>query len=91
MKDIFNDFNHLAIPTANLNGTSKNQLVQNLCKAKGKIEEAREALSEVCPHMRDYSDNDTYQKARHEHNKRQEILENLSDELYGLAIRINDK
>jgi hypothetical protein len=45
---------NLMIPTVHLNGTSRNELQNQLFNARKAIRTAIEALSAACPHDRDY-------------------------------------
>jgi hypothetical protein len=45
---------NLIIPTVHMNGTSRNELQEQLLNARKAIRTAIEALSAACPHDRDY-------------------------------------
>jgi len=44
----------LLMPVIHLNGTSKERLIEALCEASNKLNDAYEALKETAPNGRDY-------------------------------------
>jgi hypothetical protein len=54
------DFNNLttqrrlAIPTVHMNGTNKDELIDQLCTAGSAIQNAMKAMEAACPNGRDY-------------------------------------
>jgi len=62
----------MMIPTIHLNGTSKEELCEQIRNAGSALHDAIEALSKAAPHGRDYypQGDDAFRKAQEEHNSR---------------------
>lgn len=72
----------LALPTIHLNGTSADNLKEGWERAYSAIGEAKRALQETVPNMRDYAN---FEKARNEHFERLQKLESVRQELVALC------
>lgn len=73
----------LAVPTIHLNGTSQQELENQLREAASAVAKAVEKLCQAAPHGRDYyvQEPDGFQQARAEHRARVERLESVGQEL----------
>lgn len=73
----------LVIPQVNLNGTSKNQLLEQYKKSIIALRNAHDALCNASPHGRDYQtmSPETYRIARMQHTNRTERLSTVTNEL----------
>ncbi len=79
----------IQVPFINLNGTSRNSLLEENLKARQAITDAHEALSEAGPHPRDYQGRDReFQTARRQHLARLEKLDGVGKELDAIAEHI---
>jgi hypothetical protein len=85
----------LQIPTIHLNGTSKKELLDDLCNAYKKLSDAIVALRVTCPHSRDYyvqKDGELkYREARIEFIERENKLQEVMNEISTIAERIQDQ
>lgn len=84
----------LRVPTVHLNGTSRDELLDNLRKAWRAVHDAGEAVRKTCPHDRDYytqSDPDAGKIARAQHIERMRKLDGIKDELKAIAIAIQEQ
>ena len=80
----------IAVPFININGTSKNSLLEENRKARHAISDAHEALSEAGPHPRDYQGQEAaYQLARRQHVARLDDLVRIGKELDAIAEHID--
>ena len=76
-------------PTININGTSKDDLIDPRIKAMGLLRDAIEALKQVTPNGRDYPGDDARCAAdREEHYRRINAMNAIHDAIYEEAIRI---
>lgn len=73
----------LAIPTVHLNGTSRDGLLEPICKATDAIHDAIAAVAETAPNARDYyvQGPDAFQVARKQHECRMHKLADVIREL----------
>lgn len=73
----------LAVPTVHLNGTSKDQLLAQLCDAGDALRSAITALANASPNARDYypQGNSACRLAADQHASRMQRLESVLDEL----------
>jgi phosphopantetheinyl transferase (holo-ACP synthase) len=79
----------LATPLLNLNGSSAENLLEQLSDACSAVGAAREALAKATPHGRDYQLNQSdYQLARKQHEARQIALQAVAEELEAIAISV---
>jgi hypothetical protein len=78
-------------PTVHLNGTSKDELLRQLCDAHAAIAEAMRAMSECAPNGRDYYPQgaDALSRATAEHRGRVERLADVQRELMDIAEHID--
>lgn len=77
----------MMVPTVHLNGTSREELLQQAMAATDKILEAMEVLSCAMPHGRDYYPQgpDALSRAQAEHKSRIERLDSVLSETRDLA------
>jgi hypothetical protein len=76
----------ITLPTLNLNGTSKQELLAQIREAYDKTQAAIQALHQMFPHGRDYQIGPgEYQVARREHCERIEAFEKVLGDLTVLA------
>jgi hypothetical protein len=69
-------------PIANLNGTSREELIMVRVKAYNALRDAMKAMQELSPHMRDYLGNqETGQADRNIHIARFSALDAISNDL----------
>lgn len=80
----------LKVPSVHLNGTSKQELLNQYRNAYHDIATAIRTLQQACPHGRDYylQPAGSYEQARIEHVKRLARLESVQDELEAIAIEL---
>lgn len=79
----------LEAPIANLNGTGRKFLFENLLTAYEAVGAAILALSNTAPHGRDYPKGpDSYNVAREQHSRRIEALKQVQEELSAIAIKL---
>lgn len=80
------------LPIVHMNGTSKQQLIDNLYAASGAVYECRERLAAAAPNGRDYylvpglAD-----KAFAQHARRMKVLDELFAELQAEAIGVSEQ
>ena len=81
----------MMIPSIHLNGTSRDELVEQLIKAARSLRLAIEALGEATPNGRDYyvQGPSALHQARGEHRVRLGKLQDVYDELETLAEAIH--
>jgi len=81
------------VPVVNLNGESREALVNARTAARIVVMEAMKALAECAPHGRDYqtSTRERYEGARALYVKRFAFLDQLANELEDEAIAIQDQ
>jgi hypothetical protein len=79
-------------PTIHRNGTSRQELLDQVCKASAAIHDAMTALAGATPNGRDYyvQDPGAIKLALEEHDSRATRLQSVLDELQDLAIHISD-
>ncbi|WP_334147830.1 hypothetical protein [Hyphomicrobium sp.] len=79
-------------PTISLNGTSAADLIQMRLDAREALQNAREALGNVAPNMRDYIGNpDGFRRDREIHDARMMQIGQICDDLMAEAIAIQEK
>ena len=78
-------------PVVNLNGTSKDALVGQVCNVRSAIDNALKALALATPHGRDYqtASDGAYALAAAQHRDRVAALTVVSDDLLKIAIDID--
>ena len=81
----------LAIPTMHMNGTSRQELIDQLCTAGEALRLAIDALQSACPNGRDYypQGRDATQEALRQHANRLHNLTAVRAELYEIAEAIS--
>jgi len=79
-------------PTIHSNGTSRQELLDQVCNAGHAIQDAMTALAKATPNGRDYyvQDPGAIKIALEEHNSQATRLQSVLDELQELAIHISD-
>ncbi len=84
---------NLQSPHIHLNGTSKNELLDNLCDASCAMEDAIEALKPNVPNGRDYYPlgPEAMKLARNQHDDRLKRLHAIKSELDYLAEAVADQ
>jgi hypothetical protein len=77
----------LVLPTIHLNGTSKEELFNDLSNALYAIQLARECVQATAPHGRDYctKSGNALQQALAQHASRLRALQTVYDELQAIA------
>jgi hypothetical protein len=80
----------LILPTIHINGTSKEQLYEDLCNALYAVSAAREAVQAAAPNGRDYytQSGNALQQALAQHAERLRALQTVYDELEAIAEHI---
>lgn len=83
----------LRIPTVHLNGTSKNQLLEQLCSAIDAVHAAGRALANAAPNGRDYytQSGDAIREATQQHEERMTKLRSVADDLEQIALAVSDQ
>lgn len=73
----------MQLPMIHLNGTSKESLIEGLCKASNAIEEAYQALKQTAPNGRDYYPlgSEAIRVAESEHMDRLRRLDGVKEEI----------
>lgn len=79
-------------PTIHRNGTSKRELIDQLCSAGNAVDDAIRSLCDCAPNGRDYypQGNGAITKADAEHRARIQKLRDVHAELMDLAEHIDD-
>lgn len=78
-------------PIANLNGTSREELIMARVRVRDALHEAMKALQELNPHMRDYLGNlECYTADRAIHADRFKALDAMANDLMDEAISLRD-
>jgi hypothetical protein len=82
---------NLAIPTVHLNGTSADDLIEGLVKARHALNEAMKALMDAAPNGRDYyvQTPSTFSVAQDQHDKRVRAVVAICDDLGEIAQAID--
>lgn len=77
-------------PSIHMNGTSRDELVQQVCSAAEAVQNAMDALSKACPNGRDYypQGDRAIGKALSEHRDRMARLKSVHDELSEIGATI---
>ena len=77
-------------PTIHLNGTSKQELIDQLCDACNALNDAASAIANTRPNGRDYyvQDDRNFPKALEEHSRRINLLISVRNELMQIAEHI---
>jgi len=80
-------------PTIHRNGTSADDIQEQLQKAYRAVNEASKALSAAYPNARDYyvQGNEAFPKARREWDERQAKLKSVADDLLAIHIAIDEQ
>ena len=82
----------LVVPTIHLNGSGKANLLEALQTAAEAVHAARDAISETCPHGRDYyvqDDPKALNKACLQYTNQVMALEDIGAQLYAVWEAIN--
>ena len=81
----------MMLPTVHLNGTSKGELLQQLCDANSALSAALRALAEAAPNGRDYYPQgaDAIGKAITEHTARLQAIKNVQKEILAIAEHVD--
>jgi hypothetical protein len=78
-------------PIANLNGTSREELIMVRVKAYDALRDAMKAMQELSPHMRDYLGNqETWQADRNIHIARFSALDAMANDIMDEALSLQD-
>jgi hypothetical protein len=78
-------------PIANLNGTSREELIMVRVKAYNALRDAMKAMQELGPHMRDYlGNNETWQADRNIHIARFSALDAMANDIMDEALSLQD-
>lgn len=78
-------------PIANLNGTSREQLIDTRLAAVRALRDAMKAMQELSPHMRDYlGNNETWQADRTIHIARFSTLDAMANDLIDEALSLRE-
>jgi hypothetical protein len=78
-------------PIANLNGTSREELIMVRVKAYNALRDAMKAMQELSPHMRDYlGNNETWQADRNIHIARFSALDAMSNDIMDEALSLQE-
>jgi hypothetical protein len=78
-------------PIANLNGTSREELIMVRVKAYNALRDAMKAMQELSPHMRDYLGNqETWQADRNIHIARFSALDAMSNDIMDEALSLQE-
>jgi hypothetical protein len=78
-------------PIANLNGTSREELIMVRVKAYNALRDAMKAMQELSPHMRDYLGNqETWQADRNIHIARFSALDAMANDIMDEAQSLQD-
>ena len=78
-------------PIANLNGTSREELIMVRVKAYNALRDAMKAMQELSPHMRDYIGNqETWQADRNIHIARFSALDAMSNDIMDEALSLQE-
>lgn len=82
----------MTVPTIHLNGTTKEQLLEQIENAWAAVNAAIDALKQMAPHGRDYYPQgpDAITRARDQHLARMRKLQDVCDDLETLAQAIQD-
>jgi hypothetical protein len=83
----------VTVPTIHLNGTSKQSLIDALCEASNKLNDAYEAMKQTAPNGRDYYPQgpDALRAATDEHMDRLRRLDAVKTEIDQLAMAIDEQ
>ena len=81
------------IPRVHLNGTAKQDLLDQLKELDRALRNAEDALAKASPNARDYYviDADAFTKARDQHVRRARLIAGIRDEIMGIAVGIVDQ
>jgi hypothetical protein len=82
----------MQLPTIHLNGTSKGRLIEDLCEASNKLDDAYNALKQCAPNGRDYYPQgpDAMRQAEKEHLDRLGRLDAVKNEIDELTRAIDE-
>jgi len=83
----------ILVPTVHLNGTSKQELLDQVCNAIGALRDAGIALAKACPNARDYyvQVGNPINQAQEQHFDRMKKLGSIVLELETIADAIGDQ
>jgi len=81
------------VPSVHLNGTSGDELLEQVTEASTAVRAAIRALDRAAPNARDYyvQGDDAFERARAEHAARYAKLQDVAAELYAIAEDISDQ
>jgi hypothetical protein len=82
----------MQLPTIHHNGTSKERLIEALCEASAKLDDAYQALKQTAPNGRDYYPQgpEALQRATAEHLDRLRRVDAVKNEIDALTIAIDE-
>lgn len=91
MKESTKEF--LAAPRVHLNGTSQDELLDQLCRACDAVRAAEAALCSAAPNARDYyvQEADSFRIAQNQHFERLNKLRIVREELEHIAEKVSDQ
>jgi hypothetical protein len=79
-------------PQINLNGTAREQLVDQQLDVTHALDAALKAMSDAAPHPRDYQFRlDEYSAARNAWGERMQLIHNMRSEIEAHALSIHDQ
>ena len=83
----------LIVPTLNINGSTRDNLVDYHTRAMRKINEAYAALADMAPHGRDYqtAPPGTHEKAQEQYKVWREQLRVIHNDIESIAIEISNQ
>ena len=79
----------ITLPQVSLNGTSKQELVEQQCEVMNAARALKQALSKAYPHPRDYQyDGNNHEFAMEEHRAMQKLVEKVFDRADAIAMAL---
>lgn len=80
-------------PTVHLNGTSQEELLNQLVEAMNGIREADQKLSDSQPNGRDYIQPTTFtfKEAQEQHKRWRDMLKTILDEIYAVSEKVSEQ
>jgi hypothetical protein len=83
--------NPLTLPQVNLNGTSREALVEQQCDVMRALDKLYEAMQEAAPNGRDYQLRPTeFNPAREAWHERMKLIRDMHNEIEAHAVAIQD-
>ena len=81
----------MQLPTVHYNGTSKEELIKQLCHAANSIDTAFDALRQTAPNGRDYYPQgpEAFERAIIQHRDRMARLDAIKEELEAMVVAID--